>query len=87
VNISVDFVGPQGNPGTCTYVGAYTQAGKMGSMTGNFSCTQQGVANPPSGTFTLTEIQATRNGLSSRYTARDQFCDYQGFFGGVRDVI
>jgi hypothetical protein len=54
---------------------------------GTFSCTITGVSNPPVGTFTLTQIEANTNGLTARFNGADQNCTYDGFFGGVRDVL
>ena len=74
------------NPSTCTFQGTYTQQGRMGTLTnGTWSCT--GGANN-AGTFTMTEIEATRNGISARFSGRDQYCgSIEGYFGGVRDVM
>lgn len=72
-------------PATCTFAGTYTQQGRIATMTnGTWSCT--GGANN-TGTFTMTEIEASRNGISARFSGRDQFCgSIEGYFGGVRDV-
>jgi hypothetical protein len=84
----VDFFTGAGAPGTCTYTGAYSQEGRMGRVNGGtFSCQIQGVANPPAGTFTLTQIEANTKGLSARFNGSDQFCDYDGYFGGIKDVL
>jgi len=72
---------PSGQPADCTFTGPYTQAGKLGSITGNWSCT---LGN--TGTFTLSSIQADTNGFTGKFTGHDQFCTYDGQFGGVRDV-
>ena len=74
-----------GNPSTCTFTGTYTQQGRIATMTnGTWSCT--GAANN-AGTFTMTEIEASRNGISARFSGRDQYCaSIEGYFGGVRDV-
>lgn len=84
----VDFRSNAGQPGVCIYTGNYLQEGKMGSVTGGtFNCEIQGVSNPPVGTFELREIEANRKGINARFTGADQFCQYEGFFGGLRDVI
>ena len=83
----VNFFNAQGQAGTCTYVGAYAQEGKMGQVDGTFTCQIQGQSNPPAGNFSLRQIEPTRNGFTARYTATDQFCTYDGYFGGLRDVI
>jgi hypothetical protein len=32
-------------------------------------------------------VDASQNGLNARFTGSDQFCTYNGFFGGIRDVL
>ena len=67
---------------TCEFNGNYTALGKIGSITGTYSCT----AGPTTGTFTMTELSANRNGFSAIYSARDNLnCSYSGFFGGTKD--
>jgi hypothetical protein len=67
---------------TCTYNGGYSAQGRIGTLSGNFSCT-----SGTTGTFTLGEVDVTRNGMTSTYFARDQNnCTYSGYFGGTRDV-
>jgi hypothetical protein len=83
----VEFQASTG-PGTCTFQGQYAQEGKMGRVNnGTFSCTIQGSNNPPSGTFTLTQVQGNVNGMTSRFNGTFQGCNYEGFFGGIRDVL
>ena len=74
----------QNSSGTqqCAFTGNYTQAGTHGSTTGTWSCTTGN-----SGNFTLTGIQANVNGLTAHFHGNDQFCTYDGYFGGPRDVI
>ena len=74
-------------PGTCTFTGSYTQEGKLGTVAGSWSCTIQSVSNPPHGTFTLSQIEANTNGITSRFLGSDQNCSYDGYFGGFRDVL
>ena len=77
-----------GQEGTCTYTGGYAQEGKLGRVnSGTFSCAIAGSNNPPVGTFTLTQIDANQNGLNARFNGSDQFCNYDGYFGGLRDVL
>lgn len=83
---TVDFF-VNGNTATeCVFQGAYTQQGRMGTIqSGAWSCS--GGANN-AGTFTMTEIQATQNGLSAKFSGKDQFCSsITGYFGGVKDVL
>ena len=80
----IDFA-PGGAAATCTFQGTYTQLGRLATMNnGTWSCT--GAANN-AGTFTLSEIEASRNGLSARFSGKDQYCgSIEGYFGGIRDV-
>ena len=81
----VDFTTAAGAAAQCTFTGAYQQLGKLGLVqNGTFSCTG-GAGN--TGTFTMSEIHATRGGFTSVFTGQDQFCRYNGFFGGTRDVF
>jgi hypothetical protein len=82
---TVDFFTPAGLPATCTFTGTYSQQGKAGTVSnGTFSCT--GAADN-AGTFSMSELAVNRNGLSARFTGKDQHCaSFDGYFGGVRDV-
>ena len=84
-SMNVRFVSGGGQDSQCTFSGPYTQAGKLGSITGNWSCTVAG-ASSNAGAFTLSSIQADTNGFTGRFHGNDQFCTYDGQFGGVRDV-
>jgi len=81
----VDWTTNAGAASTCTFQGTYTQQGRIATMTnGTWSCT--GGSNQ-AGTFTMSEIEASRNGLSGRFSGKDQYCGtIEGYFGGVRDV-
>ena len=84
----VDFSTPSGAPAVCTFTGAYAQEGRLGRVTsGTWGCTIQGVSNPPQGTFTLSQLEPTLNGLSGRFNGNDQNCNYDGYFGGIKDVL
>jgi hypothetical protein len=82
--ISVDAASQVTN---CTFEGPYVQIGRMATVSGGtFSCVVGNqVAN--SGTFTLTALDAQVNGFHASFTGEDQFCRYNGRFGGVRDVV
>jgi hypothetical protein len=71
----------------CTFEGPYQQLGKLATVSrGTFACVvgNQTVNN---GTFTLTALDAQVNGFHSSFTGEDQFCRYNGRFGGIRDVV
>ena len=38
------------------------------------------------GTFTMTQIDAGTNGINAKFHGSDQFCTYDGQFGGIRDI-
>jgi len=80
VTMNVQFVSSNQNQ-QCTFTGPYTQSGQLGSITGNWGCTTNN-----QGSFTLTSIQANVNGLTGRFHGSDQYCTYDGYFGGPRDV-
>ncbi len=81
-SMRVEFRNAAGTAATCTFTGAYTPAGRLATITGNFTCTLGS-----NGTFTMNEVEASRNGFSATFSGRDQFCTYTGYFGGVRDVL
>jgi hypothetical protein len=84
----VDFFNANGGAGTCTFTGSYAQDGRLGRVnSGTYSCQIQGVSNPPVGTFTLSQIEANVNGITARFVGSDQNCNYDGYFGGTRDVL
>jgi hypothetical protein len=82
VTITVNFFTQGGQGATCTFSGPYSQAGKMGTIIGNWSCTTGNL-----GQFTLSSIQTSVTGWYARFFGSDQICTYSGNFGGVRDVI
>lgn len=82
VSIPVQFFTANGTAATCTFSGTYGQAGKMGSIAGSWSCTTGNT-----GPFTISQIDVTIHGWTGRFSGNDQFCTYNGNFGGVRDVI
>lgn len=85
--VTITLVAPaaSGASATCTFTGTYGQAGKQGSISGNWSCVVGGSPSN-SGTFTMSELQATIRGFNAHFTGQDQFCHYDGNFGVVRDV-
>lgn len=84
----VDFTAGNGTDAICTFSGPYSQEGRLGSIVnGTWSCQIPNVNNPPTGTFSLTQIEATMNGVTGKFTGQDQNCTYNGFFGGVKDVL
>jgi hypothetical protein len=84
-SMKVDFVNGTGQTSQCIFSGPYTQAGKLGSITGPWNCTVGGAASN-AGNFTLSSLEANTNGFTGKFHGTDQFCTYDGQFGGVRDV-
>lgn len=86
VTFRVSFTAATGQAATCTFVGDYAQLGRMASVnSGTFSCIVGGQA-ANTGTFTMTSLDSQLNGFHASFTGRDQFCTYNGRFGGTRDV-
>jgi hypothetical protein len=66
--------------GRCNYAATYSQAGRMGALSGTVLCN-----NGASGTFEAYEIEAGKQGLLARYTTRfANGCLETGHFGGVK---
>jgi hypothetical protein len=85
VAMNVGFTSNQGQESECAFSGTYTQAGRQGTVQGSWSCNINGQA-ANAGSFTLSAIDATVNGFNGKFHGNDQFCTYDGQFGGVRDV-
>ena len=84
----IDFVTGNGSDASCTFSGTYSQEGRLGRVSGgSWSCQIPGVSSPPQGTFTLSQIEPTTNGLNGRFNGADQNCNYDGYFGGIKDVL
>jgi hypothetical protein len=65
---------------SCNYTGGYTQAGRMGTIQGNATCsdgTNQG--------FVASEVQSGIQGITMRLTSQfSNGCVFTGRIGGVR---
>jgi len=60
----------------------------MGAVNnGTYNCTIGGAQNAVTGSFSISELSNTRNGINGRIAGTTQFCSYGGFFGGIRDVF
>jgi hypothetical protein len=81
----VNFFNSAGVASVCTFNGTYGQNGHLGNVNGSFSCTF-GTTAGNQGSFSIAQMAGTQNGFSGAFTGSDQFCNYTGFFGGVRDV-
>jgi hypothetical protein len=86
ISFKVDFFAPNGQAASCTFLGRYAQQGRLASVTsGTFSCAVNGQA-ANAGTFAMTALDPQMNGFHAQFSGRDQFCTYQGRFGGTRDA-
>lgn len=66
---------------SCTYSGTYTQAGRMGAVTGTAVCS---TAPTLIGTLNAFEIQVTPSGFTGRANVAYGACAWTGHFGGLR---
>lgn len=81
------FQSGTGTNSRCTFQGTLTTQGRVGNMTnGTWACTF-GTSPGNQGTFQLDMVDASQNGFNARFTGRDQFCSYNGYFGGIKDVL
>lgn len=86
VAFQVDFVAGSGFSATCLFSGTHQPRGRLGNVAaGNFSCVVGG-QQANSGTFTMTAVDAQRNGFHAAFSGADQFCTYNGRFGGTREA-
>ena len=86
ISMTLDFNVPP-NSGRCSYQGTYSQVGSAGSISGGaYHCDVNGVANAVTGSFTVDEIRATRNGWLGRLAVVSPQCNYNGYIGGVKDT-
>jgi hypothetical protein len=73
--------------GVCLLTGNWIQQGRLASVTGGTWTCQVGNTVTNQGTFTLSVVDVQVTGFSGTWTASDQFCQYNGRLGGVRDVV
>ena len=69
-----------GQSGGCTLTGTYSQSGKMGDVTGTYSCISGEI-----GSFNMFEIVVTETGILARLSEQSNFCSsISAQAGGVR---
>lgn len=86
VSFQVDFVAGNGQTAACLFSGTHEPRGRMANVaSGNFTCVVGG-QQANRGTFTMTALDAQRNGFHATFTGADQFCTYNGRFGGTREA-
>jgi hypothetical protein len=80
VQIAVRPVAPSSL--SCTYAGNRSQAGRMTTISGTYSC-----SDGTSGPFTLSEVQVSDWGFMSRISTNVAGCNMNGHFGGARTRV
>lgn len=65
--------------GSCNYNGVYSQAGKLGGVSGSYSC-----SNGHNGPFEIAELEANPNGFTGRFAYQYPGCTFTGRIVGVR---
>lgn len=86
VQMVVNFFASNGQASQCTFNGNMNIQGVMGQVSnGTWNCTVGGAA-ANTGSFTMDTVSATQTGFSALFNGSDQFCNYSGYFGGVKDV-
>ena len=88
LNVVVNFYAAgSGTLSQCTFNGTLTLQGRVGNVSnGTWNCTSGG--SPANvGSFTLDMVDGNQNGFNARFNGSDQFCTYNGYFGGLRDVL
>ena len=91
VSAALSFYNVSGLPTVCTFNGGLVAQGVMGQIqSGSFSCVvSNGTSNTTSnaGTFKLDNMTMTQSGFSGLFTGSDQYCSYNGYFGGIRQPM
>lgn len=85
--LTVNFSDAGGKPATCTFTGLYQQSGQLGSLGGSWGCSFTSGSPSTTGSYAMSEIAGSANGFNAKFTGSDNLCTYDGFFGGVRDVL
>jgi hypothetical protein len=67
--ISLNF---QGGTRECLYAGTYTQAGRYGSISGQYTC-----STGAGGSFSLAEVEVTQSGLSGKWSSQQGMPGFQ----------
>jgi hypothetical protein len=73
VNVSIGAA-----PQTCNFTGTYGQTGKLGAVSGTYSCSDGAAGN-----FEAFEMTPTVSGFTARVQGASQFCQWAGALGGV----
>ena len=84
VTMQLNYLVLPSGQGTCNFNGTYSQQGRLGSIAGQWSCSINGGPTANSGTYSVSNLDIQVTGMSGVITAVDQFCTYNGRFGGLR---
>jgi len=88
VSMVVTFYSDAGNLTQCTFNGSLAAQGVLGQIAnGSFSCVANvnGVNTASNaGSFNLDNMTMTQSGFHGIFTGSDQYCSYNGWFGGVK---
>ena len=66
----------------CAFNGDYSVQGRFGASSGTFACNDGNT-----GSYTLTEVEASLYGFFARYSGTERGCTVQGRIGGVNMAI
>jgi hypothetical protein len=64
---------------SCTFSGDYSQSGRLGLSSGNFSCT-----DGTSGSYRMQEIEVGQHAFSARFDGTAAACQFRGHLAGAR---
>jgi hypothetical protein len=67
---------------SCNYSGTFSQSGRFGNVTGNFSC-----SDGSSGSFLWSNVETSRQGVMGEILQGPSNCMIRGNLGGVRATV
>lgn len=79
LTVADNFQNNRGGSGSCAFAATYTQSGRMGSASGNYTCNTGEV-----GTFSLSRMEATSDGFLAGATFQSNQCSFTGRFGAIK---
>ena len=82
VTMTVTYTTSPTTQSSCTFSGTYTPSGRLASINGSWSCSAGN-----QGTFSMPTVEASANGFNPVFIGSDQYCTYNGYFGGVHDIL
>jgi hypothetical protein len=82
--LKLDFYIPTGQLMTCTFTGTPELQGRLAAVSGGTFACVIGNTTYNTGTFSLSALDSQMNGFHATFTGKDQYCTYNGRFGGTR---